>query len=362
MKVGDSMNPVKNDIKIKLDSILLGYYIKYDRLEELVKYSFQNVESNHLDIYIDLYDMLKGVYGREIYSDKQFSIVSCVINLAAHYRSYFWTRHRVTTRIFLVYGDCTLDSHKQFYPSFGDDSFRELLGYTNTLELVVGQLNMIKILCAYINEVYYVERKSNFALFAYSHIKQNPTIPSLVITKSKYSYQIPSMCSNVILFRPKKLNREDVSYPVLHQEVLMQNYNKIKTESTLGRLALINPELLSVMFTLTGLQSYGVKALCNVSAAAKMVSDAITEMRIQNAYNSDADYIYNSLRDIEKFCDPTSFKFRFNAIDLEFQYKLYAASPENIDVSWFINLNDPKTIQDINNKYFVNNPLYLDSL
>ena len=356
------MSPVQNDMKINLNSILLGYYIRYDKLRELVAYSLANEESNHLDIYIDLYDMLKGVYGREIYSDKQFTIVSCIINLAAHYRSYFWTRHNVTTRIFLVYGDCTLDSHKQFYPTFGDDAFRETLGYNSTNELVVGQLNMIKILCAYINEVYYVERKSNFALFTYSTIKSNPTIPALVITKSKYSYQIPAMLKNAIIFRPKKLAKEDVTYPVLHREVITQSYNKIKTDSTIERLQIIDPELFSLMCTLTGLQSYGVKSLCNVSMAAKMVSDAITEMRMQNAYNSDIDYVYKCLDGIDVLCDPTSFRFRFNAIDLEFQHKLYVASPESADISWFINLNDPRTIQDINNKYFASNPLYLESL
>lgn len=359
------MNPV-DDTKIRLESILLGYYIKYDRLRELVEYSFAEIESDHVDIYIDLYDMLKGIYGREIYSDKQFVIVSTIINLAAHYRSFFWSRYRVTTRIFLVYGACTLDSHKQFVPTFGDDSFRETLGYANTSNIVRGQLDMIKILCAYINEVYYVERNSNFALFVYDTIKANtqyPKIPSIVITKSKYSYQIPALCHEAVLFRPKKSNKEDVSYPIRHDEVIMQNYNKIKTNLTLAKLQMINPELLSVMMTMTGLPGYNVKSICNVSAAARMLYDATHGIkRMQNGYNADPMYIYDCLDGIEAMCDSTTFTFRFNAIDLGYQYKLYMTSPEQIDSSWFINLNDPRAMQDINNKYFANNPLYLDSL
>lgn len=357
------MNPTpKNDIKIHMDTILLGYYIKYDRLQELVDYSFADVESNHLDIYIDLYDMFKGLYRREIYTNKQFNIVSAIINLAAHYRGYFWTRHRVTTRIFLVYADNTTDTHRQFYPLFGDDNFKETLGYIDTNNMINGQLDMIKILSAYINEVYFVRRSSMFSLFTYGNIKANPGVPALIITKSKYAYQLPAMSKDALIFRPEKQNKEDVTYPILHNEVIMQRYNKIKTESTLNMLRQIDPGLLSVMYTMTGLPGYNVKALCNVSNAAKLLYTAIKEFRIQNLYNADIDYVYNNLNGIEKFCDQTSFKFRFNAIDLEFQYKLYAASPEAIDSSWFINLNDPRAMQDINNKYFANNPLYLDSL
>ena len=35
---------------------------------------------------------------------------------------------------------------------------------------------------------------------------------------------------------------------------------------------------------------------------------------------------------------------------------------ESKDISWLINLNDPDTVKDINNKYFIDNPLDLNAL
>ena len=105
-----------NDIRQNLESILFGYYIKYTKLQELVGAAFANsAPSNSIDIYVDIFDMLKPIYGKDIYADKQYVIVSAVINLAAHLRGYFRKYHHMYTRIFLVYADNSTNNHKQFY-------------------------------------------------------------------------------------------------------------------------------------------------------------------------------------------------------------------------------------------------------
>ena len=60
--------------------------------------------------------------------------------------------------------------------------------------------------------------------------------------------------------------------------------------------------------------------------------------------------------------DAYNFKYRFNAVDLVFQHRLYTMMAESKDISWLINLNDPDTVKDINNKYFIDNPLDLNAL
>ena len=70
----------------------------------------------------------------------------------------------------------------------------------------------------------------------------------------------------------------------------------------------------------------------------------------------------NPLIKIDNKIDLFNFKYRFNAVDLVFQHRLYSLMPESKDTSWLINLSDPDTVKNINNTYFIDNPLDLNSL
>lgn len=351
-----------DDARVNLEGILLSYYIRYDRLLSLSNIALSDISTNTVDIYVDLYDMLKPIYTRDIYSNKKFLVVSSIINLAAHLRGYFWSRHRLSTRIFLVYGESITMQHKQFYPTFGDDKFRETMNFVNTDKFIHDQLEMVKILCGYIYDVYYVPKKSSFSMFVLDNIMKNQSVQSIIITKSKYAYQIPALVDIVKFFRPKKSNGEDISYIISKPYIYPNFFNKITSKDTIDRLSKINPSLLSLMMTLTGLPSYGMITLVNVSTATKMVLEAISSNRIINGYNSDIDFVYKSLNGIDKYIDSTNFKYRFNAVDLLTQHRIYNSTAEAIDVSWMVNFNDPETMRGINNKYFIDNPLDLNNL
>jgi hypothetical protein len=77
---------------------------------------------------------------------------------------------------------------------------------------------------------------------------------------------------------------------------------------------------------------------------------------------TDVDYMYSSMPELSKYIDKTNFAFRYNAVDLLYQHLLYKQMPESLDYSWLIDLKDPESIRDINNRYFVDNPLDLNSL
>ena len=165
-----------NDYKHNIEAILRAYYIKYDRLLELNKVIIPNTNiqnPDHIDIYIDLYDMLKSVYTVDVYANNRLSICSSVINLVAHIRGYYMTRHRLWARIFVVYGEDIADNHRRFYQDFGDDHRDKSIKYDSIKEFINSQLELVKILCAYINEVYFVHKKTDFSLFTYDNILKN---------------------------------------------------------------------------------------------------------------------------------------------------------------------------------------------
>lgn len=344
-----------------LEAMLFGYYIRYSKLQEMCNASLANIESDTIDIYIDLYDLLKPVYTKDVFANKKFVLVSHIINLIAHYRRYFLTRHHLWARIFLVYADQTTMAHRQYYQLFGDYSYRTSINFQKTYEFINSQLKLVKILCGYINDAYYIRKSSTFAVFVFDNITKSPSIPAIVISKDKYNYQLPAIYNNVVIFRPRKYNGEDTSYFINNSNVYSAMFNKIKRDKSIKYLNSINPKLLSVLLVLIGLAEYNIDKLFNVTTAINKVYNAISDNTILNGYNNDIVRIYNSL-DISNLINYQLFENRFNAIDIVVQHRLYNTSVEALDFTWFINLNDPKTLQEINNKYFIDNPLDLNSL
>lgn len=349
------------DTKYNLESLLYGYYIKYTRLDEMMKL----VKLTPItDIYVDVNDMLRKMYELEVYTDKTLVVVSSLLNLAAHLRGYFKTRHGVYARVYLVYGRAITDSHTIYMPEFGANSYRDRLDWTEKNSTVETQLQLLKILCAYIDSVYLVFRDGDFETFAYTNIINNQDKTNIVLTKSKYAYQIPALYENVYLFRPAKYNGEDISYVITHNTAITGYYSKIKDVSTIQDLCKITPELLSAMMTLTGVQSYNVKRVCITSRAAKIILSSISHGRILNCYTIDPEWLYKSLAldGLSKYISDVVFIYRFKAIDLVFQSNLYVSSAESKDITWNIDISDPFTVQRINNQYFIDNPLDLNNL
>ena len=348
-----------NEYRANAERILLSYYIKYDKLIELTDAAFRGNNSNIVNIYIDLYDMVQQLYNPTLYSNKEFIIASSIINLAAHYRSFFWTRYRTMTRIFLVYGNYNAtDNHRKFYPLFGDSSIQMMNNFDKINDSIISQLQMVKFICGYINDVYYIGSNYDFSLFTYNNICIDP-IPSILITKSKYAYQIPAL-TDAVIYRPKKFGGDDNSYLVTSANVIT-SYFKITRESSNEKIQRISPSLLSALITLSGMPSRKLMKLFSSTTAINKIYNAVSNNRIINNYNSDIDYLYNQL-DINGEIDSMNFKYRFNAIDLVFQHRMYINSVESRDRTWCININNKQDMHEINNKYFANNPLDLESL
>lgn len=345
----------------EIESLLYSYYIKYESLMELNTFITPN-NKEYVNIYIDLFDLISKIYKSEYKFNKRFIVTSCIINLVGHYRSYYRTRHRLWTRIYLVYADETTNNHRMYIPTFGDKSYEERYTYPDMHEQVLHQLDMVKILCGYINDVYYVNKKSNFCMFTYECIRTNPEDIHICVTRSRYAYQLPAFNNNTYIFRPRKTLDGDLSYCVKFNTILYYFYIKIKTDKVMERLSQTNPQLLSVFMCMNGLPEKHLKACANITKSSMIIYDAIENNRIINGYNSDTRYLYSNLIGINTIMDSASFDYRFKALDLVYQHMLYVNSVESKDYSWFINLSDSDTVKEINNKYFIDNPLILENL
>ena len=356
------------DNKVNLEGILLNYYIKYDRLNILnsqIANPPRKVE--YIDIYIDLYDMLKNVYSQDVYATKKLLIVSSIINLAAHLRGYYKRAYRLWSRIFLVYGEESTNSHRNFIPEFTTNNRIDALNYEKTNAFIDSQLKVLNILCAYIYDIYYIRKHCDFSVFTYDNIQKNNSPMNIIITKSTYAYQIPALSNDntpVYIFRPKKYKYDDTSYLINKPLVLQAYFNTLHRDNILNMIKDINPELLSVLMSISGNKYKYVKPLTSATKAIYAIHNLISNGRILNQYNSDPELIYNAIMetDLRSIINSLEFINRFKGLDLIYQHLIYINTAESMDNSWYINLEDVNTFQNINNKYFIDNPLDLNNL
>lgn len=354
------------DTKLNIEPMLYGYYIQYQKLLQLTSETFAQdpnyKDCDNVNIYIDLYDMLMPLYRTDIYANKQFVIVSAIINLAAHMREYYYSRHGVNSKIYLIYADDTTFNHKQFCANFGNDTFKNTLHYPRINDVIESQLKLVKIICGYIYGVYFIRRSVDFSVVAFDEICKEPnSIPAIVLTKSKYAYQIPALCNNCVLLRPKKYNGEDTSTAITDTNVLCAYCDGLNNDKIIKKMTELSSGLLSLVMTLTGVSCRNVSRLLNGTTAINKIHSAVSSNKILNAYNTDTKYLYDNL-DISNTLDPTSFMYRFNAIDLIFQHRLYINSAESKDVTHLVDLYDRAAVHHINNTYFQDNPLNIDAL
>lgn len=355
---------------LKIENILLGYYIRFDKLYYLNSLINATENDTTVDIYIDLYNMLKRLYTTDIISDKKLSITTSILNLVAHLRGYYKSRHHVYARIYLVYGDESTSSHINYWPVFGSlTEYRNSLNFNAINSLIETQLELVKIICAYIPNVYYIRKQCTFGVFVYDNIireTNNKNIISIILTRSKYVYQIPAVLpasKRVYIFKPSKNNNADISICIDHKNVLLMYFNKLIPGSDSEKyIKKFNPRLLSVLMALNGCHDKNVDMAVNITKASTALHNAIKDKVLLNDYQADIRYVYKVLHGIHCNIPYDLFENRFYAIDIPFQHGLYSQSIESKDFMWNINLNDPNTIKNINNTYFADNPIDIQNL
>ena len=96
---------MNNEPRISVADVMYGQFIKYDRLYEMTKYALYGANTHSVDIYIDAYSLLSKMYrlGSTLHVDDSCAIASCLINLAIHLRAYFESRHKIRSKVYIVY-------------------------------------------------------------------------------------------------------------------------------------------------------------------------------------------------------------------------------------------------------------------
>ena len=135
--------------------VIRGYYIKYNRLAMLINAQFKNSSATSVDMYIDLMDIFckvdKAITDDSLALENPLAITSAIINLTAHYRNFFYSWYKCTTRFWIINAKSNSLSTK-YFPGFEERTLSPMMNRLYELNV-----ETLKMLCNYINDIQYEE-------------------------------------------------------------------------------------------------------------------------------------------------------------------------------------------------------------
>lgn len=370
-----------------INALIYSNYIRYERLKELIINEFRGTEEencNDINIFIDLYSLMKNTYHRDDFyvdEDQTYSLAAGVINMAAHYRAYFNTRQGVNTKIFIVSSFNNYKYLTAINPAY--HSKIELKG--NKIDYFLKNIAALSSLSPYLPNIYF--KHYDYATSAAAirdimgfNVTHGNTNPNIIITKDILNYQLVNFKPvRTIVLRPKKINDSeqsaDISYIINQynlmsmlvwergkkmksdQETMTQRYQKICT---------INPELFSALLSIIGCNEYGYNSVLpfptTINAFYKII---IENQLVLNQYS------YNPLELFKLVVENVNTKKNINIVELESRFRtldtiyLYDQM-QAINMELMTKLPEdlyaPEMLKKINEKFFRNNPLDLNVL
>lgn len=357
--------------KIGCIPIIAQNYIKYDRLIEVVNYAFTGSDAITCDIFIDLYSVLLPLYGNYDPSldESTTDIASTIINMIAHYRRFFWYKYRTNTRFILVYSDNLGKFNKMYYPEYNAKFSNKIISKKYINDIIKENLNIVSMIVPYLNNVCYFETKefdtSTMIYHVINTIEKEGNIPNIIITKDSSVWQIIGATSgndtsDSIVFRPKKVNSEDVSYPITKNN-LYSVYSVKISKSPYPNAAILSPAHYSMILAMSKCEDRNMKSILNTNTVFNTLVDLVRKNMIYTGYIPNINEIIELFPEKQKMSlYKSNVESRFKAIDCIYQSGVLINNMERVKFKGFMNLYDPNGLHEIASTYFKNNPLNLE--
>lgn len=344
-----------------ISNCIYGYYIRYDRLAQLINSEFYNSNATEVNIYIDLRDILRHV-DRYIINSKipitnAFVLTAGIINMVAHYRNFFATRYQCTSKFWII------DSVDNVIAKKMCNEFSVTPLSTNMQQLYDTNIGFLELICQYINNVQCERTTVDFVTKSISidKIENKTGNPVFLITKDPFSFQA-CMYPNVYILRPKKNQTGDISALIKNENAVYWYMSEISKNPKI--IEPIPVDQLGMLMALSRVPSRHLGTIFTLSSAQTI---------LHNTYVSDRSNQY--IWDLNKFLDTMmrcnggriknidQIRYRYLACEVvRYQGTAYESLPESKTYNGIVNLYDPRGIQSINNEYFKSCPLDLNVL
>lgn len=362
---------------------LFKNYITYDMLYHLnFKAFYGETDADRCNIFIDLNSYTKSLfddYPQFSYKNPSTPVAASVINLVAHLRYYYLSRHNTYSRFYLVWGENIPDEAIKHKSDYNAHYYQAFNAKTVMRDLIYKNLDILKDICPYLPDIYFINGGRQEVSVCIAALIDNPGMshifdpstkaPNIIFTKDPYAYQLICNCSNTYIFRPKK--SKGANGMVIDDSWIVTKKNLIGAYliETSGRLTQAHKDIdwtqFELMLDLTGLKARHAKGTTTNTNAIRilkhmndtfgvMKNDIPVNLFMQNLlFHSDEDtklrgYNFLMIEDVH------------NTVNLPHQFDVFKASPQYLSIfSDIVDLVAPEDVKEINNKYFIDYPLDL---
>ena len=351
------------DYKYLIDDSIYWQFVKYNALDKIIEKEYKNSNSDKINVYIDLYQMLASIC-RFTQLKNIYSISAAIINYCSHIRRYF-RKLNVYATIGLVYNDGTMSTIKSFIPEFNSIYEKRINSNKRICEAFNINIDLLKILIPYLPNIYLRIGSTDSTILIYDMIKRKlmGVAPSIVISNSQYMYQLPPVVKSVrVIKKMGTIGGKDNTHSYNYKNCMEAYMYGTRLKNILGNF---NQNTLSTLMTLNGLPKLGIKTMGYTYKTAMNICNSIPV-----GYEHDVDTVastflrYNENHPKYKTIRSTVdiFTNRFMGIDLVYQYSLYKLLPEYNELDFLKNLEDKDSVHSINATYYDKCQLDLEGL
>lgn len=304
-----------------VEKILHSKKLNYKDLKEISDPYFKDNKCETINIFIDLFDILKQLYSPQLIEEfktirttTKMNMISEIINIVGHYRHFFVTRYNKFTTIVLYYSTKEDSYLKTINPDYKKDFYnKRLIKEKNSEFYVVNKvindcLTVVKEYLNYIPHAYLVDtgnidpRYFNYLIKKEIDVSNaiNPNDYTIIMTNNKLSLLDLNEFDNTIIFK----NNYNSKYFINKEQI----FDELELENNTG----LPTDIIKYLFALSGNKDINMKN--------------INKMRDKKAFKFIRDNDYRTLeKNIEIFKTIDDYKLFKNNL-LLLNYKSYPFS------------------------------------
>lgn len=350
---------------VPVDNLIYGSFVKMKRLEKIVYETYSNSSIQNattINVFVDLYSVLKSIFSEHYRTEitENTAITSCIINLCSHYRKYFKTLS-VHTNFYLIASYNTCDINRKFVAKY-NEVFKAKSEIKLFSEFANTNFDLLNLLCPYLPDIYFIRSYRNFessVIIADLIEKINDGNPIMILSKDLYPLQLTAIYPNTSYLYPIKRRGgidESLMVPINEKYDYVDKFWELVSSIRTVRkdvLLPIQPINFSMLMALNRFPERNIEAILNITGASKILSSIRdgNEVFISD-FESDSELSKLPVNIIDA---------RLKVLDVRYMLPIYRNDPESIAYN-LMNLRDDGTINQINAKFFADNPIDLQNL
>jgi len=356
-----------NDDRIYIEQMIAGSFVKYNRLSQLIQYSFAGSDCSEINLFIDLNSILKPMYSVDSWTYKyrnRYEIAATIINMCGHYREFF-RAIGVATNIYLIYGLNCPSVNDSYVSGYNSKFIESYIKKPDTTELISENLMILNLICQYLPKIYFFNIGNCEVSSMVDYLINNTNakargFENIVISKDILMLQlIPE--HDIRIIRPTKTKDGDVSYIVDNSNLwpmFIQNYRKIKDP-----VVQISNSFISNVMCMTRVPERGLFAAMSIPNVFKIINIGVNQGFLDPTKIYSQSTMNTVLSAMDIVFNPIEFEMRYRSINTHYQstYVIPIEKPEFKRLR-LVDLEDIASLKEIIAKYFMDIPIDIDRL